>query len=270
MMTLPISSPAAISIDRIQSDAPILFWGGLFSAALIVPFALALPLDERTLEGVSIWMKPLKFAVSLAVYLLTLAYLARYAPERHNRSAWTQRFHQVVIFCVIGEFAWIGGAAMFGTTSHFNVSSELMAAIYSVMGLFAVTLTAASLVMGLAILRASQGPMAVLIGTSLIATFVTTVIVAGYMSSNGSHFVGGMSETLMPIMGWARDVGDLRVAHFFATHIMHFGPLCALPVIAIGLQTRSMMIAIPVAISAFTLATFWQALQGQPFLPFIG
>ena len=46
-------------------------------AALALPAALALFIDERTLLGVSVWHKPLKFDLSLALHLLTLHVLLR-------------------------------------------------------------------------------------------------------------------------------------------------------------------------------------------------
>src|SRR5262249_17865462 len=64
------------------------------------------------------------------------------------------------------------------------------------------------------------------VGLGLVLTFFLTVAVAGYMVNNGGHFVGSQSTVApgAPLMGWARDRGDLRVAHFFATHAMHFVP----------------------------------------------
>jgi len=252
--------------NRLATDAPILYLGGLAMALLILPLSLAMTLDARMLEGVSIWVKPLKFAASLTLYLLTLAYFARFAPAAHNTSRRTTTFHGIVMLCVIGEMLWIGGAAMYGTTSHFNTNSLMMSAIYGIMGAFAVTLTSASLVLGLAILRTKPTGLVQSIGASLIATFVLTCLTAGYMSSTQSHFVGGTTEDLLPIMGWARDIGDLRVAHFFATHIMHFAPAIALVAFALGRKGRTAMILPTLLVSAFTLLTFAQALNGRPFL----
>ena len=99
------------------------------------------------------------------------------------------------------------------------------------MGVLALMLTSAAPVYGIAILRDRDSRLdpvfRLSVGIGLIATFVLTAAVAGYMSGTGSHFVGGSHSDaggLAP-MGWARDGGDLRVAHFFATHAMHFIPV---------------------------------------------
>ena len=259
-----------LSVGRIAEDAPIYFYAGLFCAALCVPFWLASGLDARLLDGANIWAKPQKFAIALSVYLLTLAYFARFASATFNRSIINRVFQGVVVFCILGEMIWIGGAAMWGTRSHFNVETPMMEGLYMVMGLFAVVLTTASLVLGIAILRHSTAGMSLAIGSALIATFFATLVVAGYLSNNGGHFVGGDAARLLPFMGWARDVGDLRVPHFFATHIMHFAPVLALAFTALGIQSRAMMVA-PTAIMAVLVAsTFAQALSASPFLPWLG
>ena len=264
------TSPRSAFFGRMQDDAPLLFQGGLFCAALVILFGLAATLDERVFQDVNVWVKPLKFALALAIYLLSLAFFARFASETHNRSRRVRRFHGVVLFCIVGELVWIGGAAMWGVGSHFNVSSLLMGTIYGVMGVFAVTLTTATLVQGIAILRQGGDAVVQSIGTSLIATFATTCLVAGYMSSNGSHFVGGSSSDLLPFLGWARDVGDLRVSHFFATHIMQFGPVMAIVLGFLGLSGRAVSYGPALFFGALTVATFVQAVMGLPFLPGIG
>ena len=64
-------------------------------------------------------------------------------------------------------------------------------------------------------------------------------------------------------------LGDLRVAHFFATHAMHFLPLAGLGCAAL-LSPLAARRAVQVAaglLVAVTLATFVQALAGLPLLP---
>jgi len=47
------------------------------------------------------------------------------------------------------------------------------------------------------------------------------------LPANGAALVSKLSSDLnaIPILGWLRGVGDLRVAHFFSTHVMHFEPM---------------------------------------------
>ena len=67
---------------------------------------------------------------------------------------------------------------------------------------------------------------------------------------------------------WVTDGGDLRVAHFFGMHAMQAIPLFAVLLPArIGYNVRYVLIGVfSTAYAAFCGFTFYQALQGQPFI----
>jgi hypothetical protein len=240
----------------------------------MIPTGLAMQLDPRLFQGESIWLKPLKFEFALAVYLLSLAFFARFLPAGMLDRRGFRIFSTVVIICVLGEMAWIGGAAMFGTASHFNLSNPVMQGLYGLMGLFAVTLTSASLVYGIAIWRNPAGlPDAALrlsVALGLGLTFVLTVVVAGYMSSQTGHLVGvPVSDARVPIMGWSREVGDLRLPHFLATHAMHvipLGGLVASRMLPAGAALRAVW-AVSAVFVLLTGAGFAMAIMGLPVFP---
>jgi hypothetical protein len=241
---------------------------------LMLPTLAALALDQRTLLDVNVWVKPLKFEMALAVYLGTLAWFARWLPEKMRRARWYAGFSIAVILAITGEMVWIIGAAGSGVASHFNDSSAFMSSVYAVMGVLAVLLTSATLIYGIAFLRDRASMLMQTfrrsLGIGLILTFVLTVAVAGTMSSNGSHFIGGnLSDAeAWPIMGWARDGGDLRVAHFFATHAMHIVPLFGFLAASLlsARAARHGALAFGALYAAFTLFAFFEALAGRPFL----
>lgn len=231
-------------------------------------------IDPRLFQGESIWLKPLKFEFALAVYLLSLAFFARFLPAGMLDRRGFRIFSAVVILCILGEVAWIGGAAMFGTASHFNLSSPVMEGLYGLMGLFAVTLTSASLVYGIAIWRNPAGlsdaalRLSVVLG--LVLTFLLTVVVAGYMSSQPGHLVGvPITDARVPVMGWSREVGDLRLPHFLATHAMHVIPLAGL-VASRMLSDTAALRAVWAVSAGFVLVTgasFAMAIMGLPVFP---
>ena len=102
----------------------------------------------------------------------------------------------------------------------------------------------------------------------MILGFITTLVVAGYMSSQNSHWVGGVPSDAdgLPIVGWARGGGDLRVPHFFATHLMQIIPLIGWMADRYSQRpTRIVIAASAIGVSAVA-ATFIQALSGQPFI----
>ncbi len=253
---------------------PLFAGAALCLAILVLPTMFAMAIDQRTFLDLNVWVKPLKFEFTLTIYLATLAWFAGWLPKGVAAARWYRIFTALVVFSVTAEMVWINGAATFGVASHFNDSSPFMIAIYAVMGVLAVFLTSTSLVYGVLILRdrASRLDPAfrLSVGIGLIATFVLTVIVAGYMSSNGGHFVGGNGSDAegFPLMSWARDGGDLRVAHFFATHAMHVIPVAGFLVgrLLPTSSARWTVLGLAGAYIGFVGYVFVEALSGQAFL----
>ena len=105
-------------------------------------------------------------------------------------------------------------------------------------------------------------------------TFVLTVVVAGTMSGMPGHWVGGSptDSNGLALMGWARDGGDLRVAHFFATHCLHLVPLAGYAASRhLGsIAAMRAVVAAAIVVGSLVLFSYVQALLGMPFLPVIG
>jgi hypothetical protein len=275
-MTLALATPGPMLPDlrRMASDAPALTILAIVLVLGLIPLYAAMALDTRLFQGESPWMKPVKFHYALGLYTISLAFFARYMPEATLKGRPWRWFTAAVVFAIVAEVVWIAAAAMQNTASHFNTEVPAFAAVYSLMGAFAVLLTSASLVMGISIWRnratGLHPALHLSVALGLILTFLLTVPVAGYLSSNGGHFVGTSTRALM-IMGWSRDAGDLRVAHFLATHALHFVPVAGL--LAVWLIPARATRAVWLAVGLFTalvIFTFIQALQGLPFLPFLG
>jgi hypothetical protein len=142
------------------------------------------------------------------------------------------------------------------------------------MGGLALWLTGASMVYGILILRGTAGTsiLRYSVAAGLILTLPLTAITAGYMSVSGGHWVGGDSTDAggLALMGWSRTGGDLRVAHFFATHALHVVPLASLLLAAlIGRKTKTIVLLVSAAMVALVAYTFTEALGGRPFLSFL-
>ena len=268
---------AARLVGLFQPD-PIFAGGGLFMLLLMLPTLAAMAIDPRLHLGENIWIKPLKFEFALAVYLLTLAAFARWLPAGMTGKTWYRLFAAAVVFSALAEMVWIGGAAAMGTASHFNVSTPLLGSLYSLMGVFATLITSASALYGVQIWwnKDSGLPPAhsLSLVSGLIMTLPLTLVVAGYLASNGGHFVGGAGSDAagLAIMGWARDGGDLRVPHFFALHAMHFIPAFGFVVgsVVSVAKAKAFVLAFSALYVGLVLFTFVEAIEGQPFLAFIG
>lgn len=222
----PHALPRITGRDTLE---PILGGMGLF---MILSLAVTLPalwLDGRILDGETVWLKPVKFQIALAMYLLTLSFYARWVPAAILNRRRMRLFLTAVSAAVLAEMLWIGGAAMFGIQSHYNTHPVLYG-VYLLMGAFAVLLTTASLVFGLAIWRdrdsALPEALRLSLALGLILTFVLTVLAAGTLAAMPGPLIGEpVTGDSVPFMGWSREVGDLRIAHFLATHALHAVPL---------------------------------------------
>lgn len=267
-----LTAPPDRLTARLWTDAPAFTALALLIALAMVPVLAAMALDARQFGGEDIWLKPLKFHIALVIYLVTLSVFARWMTPTQREGRLWRGFVALVCLCVLAELVWIGGAAALGTGSHFNLSSPIWETLYSLMGLAAVTLTSASLVMGLAIWRnpatglAPALKLSVVLG--LILTFVLTVITAGYMASTTGHYVGiPVTGERLPILGWSREVGDLRVGHFLATHALHGLPLVGLVAARMGESAgRGVVWAAAAGYTALVLGTFAQAIAGMPLI----
>lgn len=262
------------NLRRLWLDAPAFTTLAMLLALGLIPLYAAMALDSRLFDGEIPWLKPVKFHYALGIYTATLAFFARYMPSPTRQSRLWRWYVAAVVLAITGEALWLSAAAMQNTASHFNTEVPLFMALYPLMGIFAVLLTSASLTMGVSIWRnkATGLPPALhlSIALGLILTFAATVSVAGYLSSAGSHLVGPSTRQIW-LLAWSRDAGDLRVAHFFATHALHAIPLAGLAAVTTvpALATRAVWIATALY-GALIAATFLQALNGRPFLPFLG
>ena len=142
------------------------------------------------------------------------------------------------------------------------------------MGLIAVQLTSVSLVFGLAMARdpapVLAQPLHLSVWLGLVLTFGLTVVAACTLAGAPGHHVGTpVSGAVVPILGWSREVGDLRVAHVLATHALHVLPLVGLVAARLwpaGSGLRAVWAAGGLW-AALTTATLAQALAGQPLIP---
>ena len=237
-------------------------------------FGFAIQVDERELLDINIWIKPLKFSLSIALYLATFAYFSQWLPRELIASKYFRAYITMICFTVVVEMIWVGGAAYAGLASHFNTTHGLLKIAYPIAGLFAVLLISPTLVFAWYIQQNKQANISpaikLSIVSSLIITGIATLVVAGYMSNGNGHNVGGIASDAnsYAFIGWLKDQGDLRVAHFFATHAMQFIPLFALVTLLLKnpLVAKLTVIAIACLYSLYIAITFAQALDGKPWL----
>jgi hypothetical protein len=231
--------------------------------------------DTRTIEGIPVWMKPLKFALSFAMLFGTVALVETRLSDRERDGSPMRIAGWVMATAFLFEMGYMIFQAAHAEASHFNRSTPFHEFIYSAMGGGAVALVVATATIGWVVKRdktANLSPtLREAIWLGFLLTFVSTMIVAGYMGSGAGHFVGVHPEDAptIPLFGWSGVTGDLRPAHFVSLHAMQALPLLAICLDRVGQGTnsvRSVRIA-AVGYLLLTLALFTQALMGLPLLP---
>ncbi len=251
------------------------YYWTLVYTGLAVLCLVASMIDERGFQGVSVWHKPFKFALSIAVYFATLGWFANLMPNNYFSTIRGKVLTALPIICALFEMLYILIQGARGEASHFNQSSVFYATMYGLMGLGALLMVVTCLWMGSSILRHrdTRDIWVLSVGIGLLATFVLGGGFGSYLSSSGNHWVGGEATDAggVPLFNWSRTGGDLRVAHFFGIHAMQIIPLTGAMLDWLVQRNhlgragaRICLIGASIAFALFTTSTFVQAVGGAP------
>src|SRR5262249_11910533 len=71
-------------ISEIRTRDPLLFVTGVAHFILLLVMAVIAPFDGREVMGINPWIKPIKFAASIAVYALTMGWLLYELPLKEK------------------------------------------------------------------------------------------------------------------------------------------------------------------------------------------
>lgn len=258
------------------------------SLGLLVAGIVGLSVDDRVLTGAPIWMKPTKFAISMAVYGFTLAWLLSQL-SRWRRAGWV--LGTVTAVMAAGELVIIVGQVVRGQTSHFNYTTPLNAALFEAMAGMIVALWLANLGVGVLLLLQRTGDRA----TSWALRLGTAIALAGMAvaffmprprpdqmaaidRTNGATIIGAHSVGVadggpgLPLVGWSTVGGDLRIPHFVGIHGLQALIVAGLLLAALArrypalvpdaVRTRLVVVA-GIGYAGVLVLTTWQALRGQ-------
>jgi hypothetical protein len=261
---------------------PFLTTVGLAMAAAALLAMVGLGIDHRVIGGSPAWLKPLKFGVSTAIYCLTLVWVFSYLPDWPGTRRWVSLITGIIILI---EVAIIDLQAWRGTTSHFNVSTPVDAALFGIMGLGIITQTIASVFVAVALWRQSfadplmgwalRWGMTVTIAGACIGGLMTRPTtdqlaearLTHRLTISGAHTVGAPDGGPgLPGTGWSTDHGDLRVPHFLGLHALQ-----ALALVAVVVRRRRLPVGRGVRLIKAAAASYvtlvalflWQALRGE-------
>ncbi|MEU4341097.1 hypothetical protein AB0H00_07465 [Nocardia sp. NPDC023852] len=280
-----------------QLHRPLL--GTVTAMAALVLFSLAaMMVDDRTLLGESVWLKPMKFGLAFFLYSLTLAWLLS-LPHKGSRATWWLG----TVFAVTGfvDVGFIVLQAARGTFSHFNTEDDPVNSIGQVVfasgvpGLFAANL---GIVLILSWQRLLDRPTARAIHAGLLLAVGGMGL--GYLmgftgkqlvrDSDGrvvelaaGHTVVPDSSDLalrdgaagMPVTHWSTVGGDLRVPHFVGLHAIQVMLLASIGLAWLAPRYRwlsaeragaAVVGVVALGYTGLLAIVFWQAMRAQPLV----
>jgi hypothetical protein len=253
-------------LRTVKQSSPILYAIVLihFITAILTLFGMFI--DDRTIMGINVWIKPLKFLISSGIYILTLGYLITLYPFSKRKK---NIINNIVAWTLLFETGIIVYQGARGVQSHYNQSSLFDGLLFAAMGiLIAINV----LIMVLFIIESLrlklQTPKA--IQWAICLAWVIVLFgswIGGQMISQMSHNVGVEDGGAgIPLLNWSTLGGDLRVAHFFGLHALQIIPLFAFWVTKKrGMHDRNQIILVTIfalLYASWIGFTFYQASQG--------
>lgn len=267
--------------------SPVLVRMAVVSVMLMGVTLVGLVADDRVITGAPAWLKPAKFCVSTAIYMLTLAFMLRDVPQSRLRRVGTT----LIGWLLVLETAVIVLQAARGQTSHFNINTPFDGFIFSSMGVA----IAIVWVISMALLwlhwrtKATDRSMAMAFQIGLALNIAGSGV--GWTMTQprdsqlaalrrgerpfviGSHTIGAPDGGPgLPITQWSKDHGDLRIPHFLGMHAWQL-----LPLLLLGARRfrsgrddateRGVVLFASAACAAVFLAALVQALAGHPLFP---
>jgi hypothetical protein len=261
-------------ITELRYRDPVLFWTGAFMLLVLLVVILISIGDSRVILGINAWIKPMKFLISVTIFLWSMAwFMADTRP-----ATWRRRFVGWGVALAMGvEIVLILMQSGRGVPSHFNIAHWFDGMVFSIMGL-AITFNTLVMFLFLSIIRPDTPPQRAgyLWGMRLgVVIFILASWQGFLIVSNLAHTVGAPDGGPgLPFVNWSTTNGDLRIAHFVGLHALQALPLLGFVLDRIHGETRSglrsprnLVMAASILWLAVMGGLLWLALQGRPLLP---
>lgn len=257
-------------LHRRNNTTNILVWAIYLELMLMAVLLILLPFDTVQVGGRYRLIKPLNFALSMALYLATVVILLDYL----RASMWWKKvISWGVSICILTGITCITMQAVRGTTSHFNNSTPFDSAVSLLMDIadplnsvFVLVLLIFALQSKYNVSRSSQ--LGIVFG---IFTFLAGSVIGGLMVMLGQSGVGvSPGGPALPVLNWSTNGGDLRVAHFLGIHGLQFLPIAGwLTTQLKGLSMRAKLTSVVAVFAGYVVLMgflFLQALNGVPLV----
>ena len=222
----PIQNGIALEWQSLSWASKFLVsYGLIMLLALVFCYVWSLS-DHRLIGEVGVWVKPMKFMLSTALFALTTVWVLKVAHSDLDQMPVYPWIVALLVLTSLFEVVYISYQASQGSASHYNVSDPFHAFMFGVMAVAAVGLTFSQAWLAWEIWNEQKGAdlrvetLGVIIGLTM--TFVLSTI-SGFMLG-GNQPPSGQG---IPIVGWHL-YKDIRPAHFLGVHAQQLIPLWGL------------------------------------------
>ncbi len=248
-------------IQQLKHRNDTLFYYGLLCLFLSIVFIILTKYSTTQVNNVSAWYKPFKFAFSTFLFAWAMAWYCYYLPNFNITI-----FNWSVVILLGFEIFYIALQASKGQLSHYNISTPIYSALYSLMALAATAVTLYTAYIGILFFKYDFPNLpnhylwAIRFG---IIIFVLFSFEGFAMGSRLNHSVGALNDNSnWFIVGWSKTVGDLRISHFIGMHALQVLPILSYYI----LKNTKLTLGLSVVYGLLALLTLIQALQGRPLI----
>lgn len=246
----------------------VLFWLGSVHLLIFIALFIYSFFNDVLVLGINSMIKPIKFALSIWIYSWTMALILNNVAD--NRKV--KIYSRVAVICMSFEQIAITYQALKGELSHFNKSNTFGIILFSLMGVFILTITLWTAYITYIFIKQKTYELkpAIILSIKIgLIFFVVFSLFGGYISSLQGHTVGDKDGgNGLWFLNWSTYFGDLRVAHFFGIHSLQIIPLVAFTISKYFDNSKSIKAVKTFSFIYFTfiILTLIQGLWGFPFL----
>ncbi len=264
----------------------------ILAAAMAVLGVIALGglvFDDRSLVNAPIWLKPLKFTISVGLYAVTLAWLIGQLTRGKRLGWWLGTVFAAGLGMDMALLFW--QVIVRGRTLHFNQATPADQWINNMVANGAFTGWAATAAIAVLLLfqrlpdramnsalRAGAALSVAGIGIALLMFGANEQQKAQFRSGERPSIVGAHAVGVpdggpgLPVLGWSTVGGDMRIPHFFGIHAIQVLPLLAFgllklarryPVLESEFVRRNLVRTASVGFAGLLVLLTWQAQRGQ-------
>lgn len=247
-------------LHELRNRNTLLYWFGWYNILAGIICLLLIAFDDMQLLGISRWIKPAKFFLSVGIMVWTMGWILYYLQAKKS----VRTISWLIVISMFFENGIIAYQAIRGERSHFNVTNSLNSMLFSLMGIFILVFTFTAVYTIYLFFRQKTFSISpsyywgIRMGLLL---FIFFSLEGGLMLSLMSHTVGGKDGgTGLPLVNWSTKYGDLRIAHFLGLHSLQLLPLASYYIA----RSKKQIIPISVIYFLIVMALLLQALNGIP------